>query len=464
LKKSAGHDEERLLFTLALASGRERVVLTRQRSGEEGKPLVRSWYVHELARALGHREGELPGALHVPRSLAERFRGGITSEAFWTPSEWTARLLLQDRNPEALHAVRGLAPGVLAGCFEAGVQLKGLRGELTGRDGMTGGLPDLWKEFRKRGWSPTALEEYARCPFRFFADRVLGLEELEGLEEVAETEARDTGSLLHAILQRFFSRWSEGASADASRLLSEVVDSALDAFQEENPVGYPLLWERTREEIRSLAEGYVEGELRSLEESGYRPVAFEEDAEAALPDVPGAPSILRGMKIRGRLDRIDRREDGGEARLRVVDYKYRSGTTPPSPNLAQSALRARTLQPAFYVLLAEARERGAKAGAELHYLAPRWPEGDDRRRAFPPEAWETAWAAEMLDTVERLLKGIRAGSFYIIPDGDEFGYCAHCPYRPLCRKNHRPTRYRQKADPRTHAVEKLREKKWSPKS
>ncbi|MBI2881305.1 MAG: PD-(D/E)XK nuclease family protein [Candidatus Tectomicrobia bacterium] len=462
LKKAAGLEEERLLFTLALASARERLTLTWQRSGEDGKPLVRSWFLHELARALGREEGDLPDTCHVPRTLEERFEKRTFSDLFWTPAEWTARLFLRGRDPETLCAARGLEPGVLGRCFEAGDRLRRIGPSLTDRDGVTGKLPALWAELREKGWSPTALETYAQCPFRFFASRVLGLEEFEEPEEVPVPEAADLGNLLHEIFQRFFPRWSPQrpkAAEDASRL----VESALSEYEKTSPVGYPLLWRETRETLRALAEAYIHEETRRLEESGFRPAAFEERGEAELPEIPGAPSILRGAKIRGRLDRMDRREGQAGTELRVVDYKFTLGRTPPKKNLEEAALQGKRLQPAFYVLLARHRERGARTSAELHFLARNWPEDAERRHVFSLGAWETPWAGEMGDTLARLLKGVRDGEFYIVPDEGEFGYCRRCPYQVLCRKNHRPTRYRRKADPRTHGVETLREKRWPPK-
>ncbi len=464
LTGSAGVEEERLLFALALASARSRVALTWQRSGEDGKPLVRSSYVHELARALGRIDGDLPGTVRVPRRIEDRFEERATSDLFWTPSEWTARLLLRGRNPETLRAVRGLAPEVLHRCFEAGTHLDHIGPSLTDRDGIAGKLPELWKELREKGWSPTALETYARCPFQFFAGHVLDLEELEDPEEVTELEALDVGGLLHGILHRVFKGWKPEDSAGTSRLLAEAVEATLREFEETNPIAYPLVWRATREEIEALARDYVQKELERLRAEGFSPVAFEQTVEAALPKDARLPSFLRGMKVKGRMDRIDRREGEAGVELRVVDYKFRSGKRRPKRNLEQEALRGRMLQPAFYVLLAEAWEQGARAGAELHYLAPRWPEPTGGRDEFPPAAWESPWAAEMSDTLAGMLKGVRDGQFYIIPHDGDYGYCNDCPYQTLCRRNHRPTRYRRKADPRTHRIEDLSEKKWPPET
>jgi ATP-dependent helicase/nuclease subunit B len=463
LKKSAGHEEERLLFTLALTSAHRFVTLTWQRSAEDGRPLVRSWFVHETARALGRITGELAATLPIPRRLEDRFREKSFQTSLWTPSEWAAWLLLHDQSPVEFSRILGFDPGMLERCFDAGQRLKHIGSHLTDRDGITGKIPELWKEIQAKGWSPTSLEAYARCPFQFFANRVLGLEELEDLEEVPELGGLEIGNLLHDIFQRFFSKWKQGDGSPPFGLLSKVIEDRLDRFEGKNPVGYPLLWRMMRADVKAMAEAYVAEQAAFLMESGFRPFAFEQAADAVLPNLPSDRPILRGLKIAGRLDRIDRRETQSGSELRVVDYKFTLGKSAPKRNLEEAALQGQRLQPAFYVLLAQEGDPKARPGAELHYLAPKWPEKAGREFAFSFESWQTPWAEEMGDTLERLLKGIREGEFYILPDEGQYGHCSRCPYQVLCRKNHRPTRYRQTADPRTHSVEGLSKKRWKSK-
>ncbi len=462
LERSAAGGEERLLFTLVLASGRRRITLTRQRSGEDGRPLVRSWYLHELARALGRTDGNLPGTVPVPRRLEDRMDQRIFSDSLWTPSEWTARLLIHGHNPEALHSIQGLEAGILESCFDAGSRLSRLGSGLTDRDGMIDKPPERWNDLKEKGFSPTALETYARCPFRFFAKHVLRLDELDDFEEIAELESRDIGDLLHEIFERFFSSRTHDAPADASAPLSRAIEMTLNGYEKKAPVGHPFLWRRTRRTLRALAEGYIGRGLESLRESGFQPVAYERRADITLPDDPSFPSILRRMKIHGRLDRIDRRESEAGVELRVVDYKYTAGKAVAKRNLEQETVRGRRLQPAFYALLARADEPDAKVSAELHYVAPNWPENASRRYALPSDAWESGWAMEMGKTLSEILTGIRDGQFYIIPQDGEGSHCRTCPYQVLCRRNHRPTRYRRTADPRTRRIEILPEKKWPP--
>jgi ATP-dependent helicase/nuclease subunit B len=61
---------------------------------------------------------------------------------------------------------------------------------------------DNLKETINREFSVTQLETYAKCPFKYFAERILNLKPIEEPEE--EMEGQELGSLLHAILYEFY--------------------------------------------------------------------------------------------------------------------------------------------------------------------------------------------------------------------------------------------------------------------
>jgi ATP-dependent helicase/nuclease subunit B len=52
--------------------------------------------------------------------------------------------------------------------------------------------------------------------------------------------------------------------------------------------------------------------------------------------------------------------------------------------------------------------------------------------------WEKEPGAILRDTLGRLIEGIRAGRFFIIPDA----YCGTCDFRVACRREHQPTWWR----------------------
>src|SRR5262249_38734395 len=93
-------------------------------------------------------------------------------------------------------------------------------------------------ETMKGAVSVSALETYLACPFRFFAQHVLRLEEEPDDEEVMDP--RHQGQFVHEVFERFFTAWQDAGrgaitpeNLDAARaLFTEVVDGALAGLPE----------------------------------------------------------------------------------------------------------------------------------------------------------------------------------------------------------------------------------------
>ncbi|NIR78137.1 MAG: PD-(D/E)XK nuclease family protein, partial [Gemmatimonadetes bacterium] len=110
-------------------------------------------------------------------------------------------------------------------------------------------------------------------------------------------------------------------------------------------LGYPVLWEITKRDIREKTRAFLEWELPRLEEDGY-PLHFELafGSEGDPPaEITGRDldDVERTIRLRGRIDRVDA-EDGG-TKLHVVDYK--SGNIPKRKGYQDGAV----LQTALYV-------------------------------------------------------------------------------------------------------------------
>src|SRR5205823_4922568 len=113
------------------------------------------------------------------------------------------------------------------------------------------------------GWSVSALETYLDCPFKFFAQHVLKLEEEPDDEEVMDP--RRQGQFVHKVFETFFTEWQTSghraitpANLEVARLLfTAVVDQALQQL----PEGEAGL-ERTRLLGSSAAAGLGEAVFR----------------------------------------------------------------------------------------------------------------------------------------------------------------------------------------------------------
>ena len=450
--KLEGFDEERLLFALLLRSARERVVLSYQRADRDGRPMVPSGYLAELKPHVGGSE------LRIKRRPTERWAAG----SFLTPREAGLLMILKGSTASSLTPVLRLhqPPELFAHGLAAIAAIDSMKPALTPHDGIVGVARAHWRMLERQGVSPTALERYAQCPFKYFAEKVLRLEPLETPDSVLVPDARARGTLCHDILRAFYERLHQRnvqpahvASADVERWLAEVAAAAFAKFEAEEPVGYPLLWSLVKEDLIRLVRTFIENDLQELRASGYRPILFEEAVTGSFGGT--LPDPLNHVRIRGRLDRVDVRREAGQAHVRVVDYKYTETSAPKleDRDLATAALRGKRLQPPLYLLAASGvlkEEPSVPDEAAFYFLAPYWPNGPVVRTGL------TAVCGE--GTVRVVLEGVRQGRFFILP-GE---YCDYCEFSSACRRTHHPTKWRQRDNAEKRTLEDLRQQKATP--
>ena len=279
------------------------------------------------------------------------------------------------------------------------------------------------REAPVRAWSVSAIETYLDCPFKFFAQHVLKLEEEPEDEEVMDP--RRQGQFVHDVFETFFKAW-QGAGHraitpqnldDARGLFTAVVDRALERL----PAAEAGL-ERTRLLGSPAAAGLGEAVFRMEAE---RPVAVVErlleyrlDGEVAVVTADGPRTIA----LRGKADRLDLLADGT---FRLIDYKL---GWPPN--------RARALQLPIYSLCAEQRLAGRSGRrwtlGEAVYLAFKGP-----RRVVPlfssPADREKVLAGaqqRLADTVDAIARG------EFPPTPDDVYRCESCSFASVCRKDY----------------------------
>ena len=165
--------------------------------------------------------------------------------------------------------------------------------------------------------SPSALETYRKCPYRWFIERKLRLED-EG-EEFGPIEI---GSFVHQVFQTFYDMW---ADAGYTRVTPDTLDRALPflgevfdklvAEQPELAVGDRLV------AIDELERGQLEKLRAQLIDSlsmqaDIFPTYHVEGHELVLS--PEEQIVYGGAIVQGRIDRIDVDEQGNYV---VIDYK-----------------------------------------------------------------------------------------------------------------------------------------------
>jgi ATP-dependent helicase/nuclease subunit B len=274
-----------------------------------------------------------------------------------------------------------------------------------------------------KAWSVSALETYLTCPFKFFAQHVLRLEEEPDDEEVMDP--RRQGQFVHEVFEKFFKEWTAAGrrevtpeNLDAARdMFVAVVDTALERL----PEGEAGL-ERTRLLGSSAAAGLGEAVFRMEAE---RPVPvverlLEHQLKGSFTFVTNSGS--RVFDLRGKADRLDLLADGT---FRLIDYKL---GWPPD--------RSRALQLPIYGLCAEQKLAHYKGRnwtlGEAAYLAFKGP-----KRVVPLFASASSREEVLAKAQQRLADAVDAianGEFPPAPD--DVYRCETCSFAAVCRKDY----------------------------
>lgn len=443
--KLGGYEEEKMLFAFLAASARERLYCVTQRSDEEGRARVPSAYLRELVRAAGSDLGDDSGE-RVPRPVFEKLEA--LDPALLSPKE--ASLLASRLGGGFVESLSGpgLDGAALGACLERVEELN-RRGEPGPMDGMVGRPGKYLDKLRRRGLSPSALESLSRCPFQFFASRLLGLGEDDEPSDRGELSARMRGRLYHLVLQRFYSRLgaddflSRGAPDAWRPFLEEAIEEVFSALGWMELGLYPLLWEAAKRGIARHLRRFAAWDIQELRRSGFVPAFLERTLSGNVG----------GVLMRGRPDRIDL--DASGRGLRVVDYK--SSWPSRREPLHRQVLRLKTLQPYLYLELARKTpglEGAEPAGAFFYVVEEPADSEEGPARAFDARTWR-ATRGVLEKGLGALVRQIEAGEFLIVPEEGRGEACEYCAFASLCRKSHPASRRRAERSKLREALDRI---------
>jgi RecB family exonuclease len=388
------------LFTLALSRPWQLLYLSARDAEDDGSEVLPSPYWTEARRLLG---GEA--------QVSERRLGDVVFSADEAP---TVREYLRACAVERATPPSGDERARLSGlpewdCRPSRLSEPEVLGSLTARE----------------TFSATELEAYVGCPYRWFVDRVVGLNAME--ESLSGMHA---GSAAHRVLAELYGALlAEGHDHLTPDSLDEALKQLPAALEKaaresidesQDPQGRLIMYE-VEKRVRWMLE-YDAAANSSLRVA---------ELESSLPD-GGVP--FGDYFLTGRIDRLDEDPESGAAV--IVDYKW--GTGIPTRDFAGKGV----LQVPLYVLAlrAGASQREAAGGvyvalgartvrgAVLDSVAQRggdWFKGcavDEDQMEVELEAVRAA--------AGRAVEGIRSGRI----EGRPLRDCpAFCDLRSLCR-------------------------------
>ena len=397
-----------LLHEATVGPGR-RLAAENLAAAAAGKPWLtvipsREAGLRQLANAVGQARGDVA----APADLADYN---------------LMHLLASASGPLESHPAWAADARVLRGLAARAARDPRLNSSLTQWDGRAGYASRRVSDIgaADRPVSPSALETWATCPYRYFLSRVLGISPSPVAADEVEISALDRGVLVHRILEVFVNRGMQ-----SEEQLLALADTEFAAAAGLSITGYPLLWEMEKATIRAGLRRFWNADAKWLGEPSLESRSEQSFDDVRL-DVPG----LGIVHFRGKIDRLD--VLAGQVRLR--DFKTGAPdryTSAPTGQNAYTVANGRALQLPVYV--AAARQMYPDSDITASYC---FPLSDQPTREGRPYT-DAEGLAEFYETLRRILGAARAGIFPATPEEGDRGNCRYCDFNRLC-----PARRRQ---------------------
>lgn len=440
-------EEEPLLFWLAMAVAEQSLTLSCCYADSRGNEVLRSPFLDELLEKVPLTEEKIRvSRITVPPEECREREELLNSLAFHH---------LFEPPPEAEEAIAGSLARIAANAsieqqrelfFSA--QERSIRQTLaTPHTGLLASpeiaaeLARFYESERGRRISPTGLEEYGSCPFRYFLRRLVRLATVD--EPALEPAAREVGTLAHLLLKEFFLRMQRDGRLPirdehaAREVLHEVAEQTFLQWENDHHPSEPLLWELEKESLIPLLEKVVAAEAADTSE--LVPHLFEHRIEP--------PLMLSGvngdtLEVAGTIDRVDVDREG--RKLRIVDYKL-GGNRPKYQQLLKKEFMGETSFQIPLYLLAAARDMAGEAPESLDGIAARYwllKKAQELEKDFAKSPKEDFTGFFSVDPEERKKLGdgnflnrlwdtvysMKSGDFRITPRE-----CGACDFPTVCR-------------------------------
>ncbi len=470
---------ERLALRVAVGAARARVVLSYPRIDlEAARPRTPSFYALEVLRAA---EGRLPGfdelARRAEQEAGARIGWPAPSDAMDAIDDAEHDLALLEqilKRPEAdtVGTARYLL-GTNAHLARA-LRFRALRwsAKWSAADGLMvpparDGNTETQREARaaldahslpQRSFSPTALQHFAACPYRFVLQAIFRLAPRQEPAPIEELDPLQKGSLVHEVQFELYTALrkdglfplDDAKLPAARRHLDEVLARVAKKYEEELAPAIQEVWD---DGIRAIAADLREMLRQTAEDREWTPAYFEL-AFGPIPAREGrdeksqdAPVVLdTGLQLRGSIDLIEKNPAGD---LRASDYK--TGKARAKEGLVIGG--GETLQPVMYALALEKLFPGQRvSGGRLWYCTSA---GEFTQVTVPLEERAREAATYVTRVVE---KGIATGFLPAAPNPDGYG-CQYCDYLPVCGPYEMQRTTKVKSQKELEALVTLRRKK-----
>ncbi len=432
---------ERRRLHIACAAARRRLVFSYPRvDAVESRPRVPSFYALEIVRAA---HGRLPGL----RAFEETARGAAPTRRQLPPPP-APQAALHDadvdlavlRRTFALDAADARAAGRylldanphLARSLHA--HARRARAAWSYADGLVD--PDAatravlaTQRLAARAYSPSALQHFAACPYRFLLHAIHKLHPREEMAALEQMDPLTRGALFHEtqfrLLRQLQADHALPITPENAARAAEAAGRALDAvaaqYEEDLAPAIPRVWRAEIEYLRTDLRGWIR--QVAADGRGWLPAYFEfafglpADAAHDPASTPAEAVLDNGVRLRGAIDLIEKHP--ARAALRITDHK----TGKPPRDLPQYVAGGALLQPLAYAMAAETLFATPCESSRLSYCTAR---GGFQEIAFDITPRHRAFFQHAMSLIDG---EIDRGFLPAAPQPDA---CALCDYLPVC--------------------------------
>jgi ATP-dependent helicase/nuclease subunit B len=457
-------DQERARLSIAAAAAKTRLIASYPRMDvAESRPRVPSFYALELPRAA---RGSLPEL----KSFEEEMRQSAPARLNW-PAPSDIREAIDDIEYDlvTLHGALANSRGARY-LVEANERLaRSLRArwrrwdpKWREADGLITHNADALAALTKhrlmaRAWSPSALQQFAACPYRFALHGIYGLRPREDAAPIEQMDPLTRGALFHAaqfaVLNALKDRELLPVRPESVVEAIEVADAVLNQteakYREELAPAIERVWKTEIEDLRTDLRGWLQ--FVAQNDDDWTPIHFEfafglsqsigdHDPASRLEEAVLSDA---GVRLRGSIDLVERNAATGA--LRVTDHKT---GRPPDP-IPLYVGGGRFLQPLLYAMAAQELLGKPVEYGRLFFATQN---GAYQFTPIKVSAQSQAFLRRLLENIDG---AIGAGFLPPLPQKDT---CRLCEYRAVCGpyEERRAAVYKERRDDRIDPVTEIR--------
>ncbi len=305
----------------------------------------------------------------------------------------------------------------------------------------------------EKQYSISQLETYAKCPFKFFIERIIGIKIIE--EPTEDIEAIELGRILHSILYEFYTKIIEekiDLRNGDKKILEKAKEIILEIAEKKISNSFfkaPLTFYE-KEKLTGIDNNFdnsILGKFIKYEseiKDDYEPMFFEvqfgtlKEEESDKTISSSEPIQIDGLKLRGKIDRIElsKKDDT----FNIVDYKL-SGNKPTLKELKNGlSLQLPVYMYAAKNLLEKKYNRKFSPNEMIIYSLKYSKEDFGKQKISLSKRNDNEiksldeLISNTINHIKNYVKLISQGKFNLSPHNDrEKIICRYCQFKSVCR-------------------------------